>query len=59
MVGALVAVGQNRIDPQHVKNLLEAGDLAVYPQNTVAPAKGLFLKNVEYCEDDLRLEGPK
>ncbi|KAJ6658800.1 hypothetical protein lerEdw1_019722 [Lerista edwardsae] len=44
MVGVLVAVGQNRFEPHHVKRLLEAGENT---QNTVAPAAGLFLKNVE------------
>ncbi|KAL8198415.1 UNVERIFIED_CONTAM: hypothetical protein K2H54_010058 [Gekko kuhli] len=53
MAGVLVAVGQNRLQPHHVKGLLEARDLMAYPQNTIAPAQGLFLKEVEYCEDDL------
>lgn len=51
MVGVLVAVGQGRFEPHHVKKLLEAGELAAYPQNTIAPAAGLFLKSVEYGED--------
>ncbi|XP_015276092.1 PREDICTED: tRNA pseudouridine synthase-like 1 [Gekko japonicus] len=53
MAGVLVAVGQNRLQPHHVKSLLEARDLMAYPLNTIAPAQGLFLKEVEYCEDDL------
>ncbi|XP_042334551.1 tRNA pseudouridine synthase-like 1 [Sceloporus undulatus] len=53
MAGVLVAVGQNRLEPDHVKKLLEIRDLMAYPPNTIAPACGLFLKDVEYCEDDL------
>ncbi|XP_054857564.1 tRNA pseudouridine synthase-like 1 [Eublepharis macularius] len=55
MVGVLVAVGQNRLQPHHVKSLLESRDLMAYPQNTIAPAHGLFLKEVEYCEADLEM----
>ncbi|XP_060115074.1 tRNA pseudouridine synthase-like 1 [Heteronotia binoei] len=55
MAGVLVAVGQNRLQPHHVESLLEARDLMAYPKNVIAPAHGLFLKEVEYCEDDLEM----
>nr|XP_060614955.1 tRNA pseudouridine synthase-like 1 [Anolis sagrei ordinatus] len=55
MAGVLVAVGQHRLDPEHVKKLLEIRDLMAYPSSTMAPACGLFLKNVEYCEADLEI----
>ncbi|KAM6434575.1 tRNA pseudouridine synthase-like 1 isoform 2-T2 [Liasis olivaceus] len=48
MVGALVAVGQSRLQPHHVKELLAVRDLMAYPPNTIAPPDGLFLKHVEY-----------
>ncbi|XP_061456511.1 tRNA pseudouridine synthase-like 1 isoform X2 [Rhineura floridana] len=53
MAGVLVAVGQNRLQPRHVEELLQTRDLMAYPQNTIAPPDGLFLKEVEYCEADL------
>nr|XP_003228980.1 PREDICTED: tRNA pseudouridine synthase-like 1 isoform X1 [Anolis carolinensis] len=53
MAGVLVAVGQHRLDPECVKTLLDIRDLMAYPPSTIAPACGLFLKNVEYCEADL------
>uniref|UniRef100_A0A8D0BQ36 tRNA pseudouridine synthase n=1 Tax=Salvator merianae TaxID=96440 RepID=A0A8D0BQ36_SALMN len=59
IAGVLVAVGQNRMQPYHVKELLEAKHLMAYPANTIAPAKGLFLKEVEYCESDLVMEQTK
>nr|XP_056721492.1 tRNA pseudouridine synthase-like 1 [Euleptes europaea] len=55
MAGVLVAVGQNWLKPHHVKSLLEARDLMAYPKNAIAPAHGLFLKEVEYCEADLEM----
>lgn len=48
MVGALVAVGIGKLKPYHIKELLEVRDSLAYPQNTIAPAAGLFLKSVEY-----------
>ncbi|MGH0182076.1 UNVERIFIED_CONTAM: hypothetical protein FKN15_008456 [Acipenser sinensis] len=51
MTGALVAVGQWRLSPSEVKDLLEARDS--YPQNMMAPPDGLFLQKVEYEETDL------
>ncbi|KAF7239363.1 tRNA pseudouridine synthase-like 1 [Varanus komodoensis] len=53
MAGVLVAVGQNRLQPRHVQELLEVRDLMAYPTNTIAPAHGLFLKRVEYYRSDL------
>nr|XP_028596672.1 tRNA pseudouridine synthase-like 1 isoform X4 [Podarcis muralis] len=55
MVGVLVAVGQGRLEPHHVQRLLEIRDLMAYPDNTIAPPDGLFLKDVEYCEADLEI----
>lgn len=48
MVGALVAVGQSRLQPHHIQELLAARDLMAYPPNIMAPPDGLFLKHVEY-----------
>ncbi|KAM6434579.1 tRNA pseudouridine synthase-like 1 isoform 6-T7 [Liasis olivaceus] len=56
MVGALVAVGQSRLQPHHVKELLAVRDLMAYPPNTIAPPDGLFLKHVEYYKSDLETE---
>ncbi|XP_077168269.1 tRNA pseudouridine synthase-like 1 isoform X2 [Paroedura picta] len=59
MAGVLVAVGQNRMQPHHVKSLLEAKDVMAFPPNLLAPPHGLFLKEVEYCEDDLEMGTPE
>ncbi|NWS08094.1 PUSL1 protein, partial [Motacilla alba] len=48
MVGALVAVGQGRLSPQQVQQLLELKDPRALPPHAMAPASGLFLKSVEY-----------
>ncbi|NXF80338.1 PUSL1 protein, partial [Sclerurus mexicanus] len=48
MVGALVAVGQGKLAPHHIKQLLEVKDPLAFPPNAMAPASGLFLKSVEY-----------
>ncbi|NXW61856.1 PUSL1 protein, partial [Eurystomus gularis] len=48
MVGTLVAVGQGKLMPHHVKELLEMKDARALPPNTMAPPSGLFLKSVEY-----------
>ncbi|KAK1159463.1 tRNA pseudouridine synthase-like 1 [Acipenser oxyrinchus oxyrinchus] len=53
MTGALVAVGQGRLSPSEVKDLLEVRDSLAYPQNMMAPPDGLFLQKVEYEETDL------
>ncbi|XP_067826193.1 tRNA pseudouridine synthase-like 1 [Heptranchias perlo] len=56
MTGALVAVGQGRLMPRQIADLLEIRDSRAYPQNIIAPPGGLFLKNVEYDEKDLEVE---
>ncbi|NXF09215.1 PUSL1 protein, partial [Smithornis capensis] len=48
MVGALVAVGQGKLAPRHIKELLEIKDTLAFPANAMAPPSGLFLKSVEY-----------
>ncbi|KAM9256268.1 tRNA pseudouridine synthase-like 1 [Cariama cristata] len=53
MVGALVAVGQGKLTPHHIKELLEIKDARAFPPNAMAPPSGLFLKSVEYNEADL------
>ncbi|XP_064028071.1 tRNA pseudouridine synthase-like 1 isoform X3 [Pogoniulus pusillus] len=53
MVGTLVAVGQGKLRPQHIKELLEMRDARALPPTAMAPATGLFLKSVEYNEADL------
>ncbi|XP_023796301.1 tRNA pseudouridine synthase-like 1 isoform X2 [Cyanistes caeruleus] len=53
MVGALVAVGQGKLAPHHIQELLEAKDTRAFPSYAMAPASGLFLKSVEYSQADL------
>nr|XP_013050231.2 tRNA pseudouridine synthase-like 1 isoform X2 [Anser cygnoides] len=53
MVGALVAVGQGKLTPHHIKELLEVKDARAFPPHAMAPPSGLFLKSVEYDEADL------
>ncbi|XP_009988326.1 PREDICTED: tRNA pseudouridine synthase-like 1 [Tauraco erythrolophus] len=53
MVGALVAVGQGKLTPHHIKELLERKDSRAFPPNAMAPPSGLFLKSVEYNKADL------
>ncbi|NWR41743.1 PUSL1 protein, partial [Regulus satrapa] len=48
MVGALVAVGQGKLAPQDIQELLELKDARAFPPHAMAPAQGLFLKSVEY-----------
>ncbi|NXJ83098.1 PUSL1 protein, partial [Trogon melanurus] len=48
MVGTLVAVGQGKLTPRHIKELLETRDSRALPPNAMAPPSGLFLKSVEY-----------
>ncbi|NXS82494.1 PUSL1 protein, partial [Erpornis zantholeuca] len=48
MVGALVAVGQGKLAPQDIQELLEAKDSRAFPPHAMAPPSGLFLKCVEY-----------
>ncbi|NXO83501.1 PUSL1 protein, partial [Sitta europaea] len=48
MVGALVAVGQRRMAPGHIQELLELRDPRAFPAHAMAPARGLFLQRVEY-----------
>ncbi|XP_061689723.1 tRNA pseudouridine synthase-like 1 [Syngnathoides biaculeatus] len=55
MTGALVAVGQGRLSLTKLKDIMEARDSLAYPQNIVAPARGLFLTRVDYRESDLLL----
>ncbi|GCB72479.1 tRNA pseudouridine synthase-like 1 isoform X2 [Scyliorhinus torazame] len=56
MTGALVAVGQGKLMPRHIADLLERRDSRAYPQNIIAPPDGLFLKNVEYDATDLEVQ---
>ncbi|XP_030319363.1 tRNA pseudouridine synthase-like 1 isoform X2 [Calypte anna] len=53
MVGALVAVGQGKLTPQDIKELLEIKDSQAFPSYAMAPPSGLFLKSVEYNAADL------
>ncbi|XP_053546950.1 tRNA pseudouridine synthase-like 1 [Bombina bombina] len=48
MTGALVAVGQGRLSPQNIKELLVTADPNAFPGSAMAPPDGLFLKQVEY-----------
>ncbi|NXD10964.1 PUSL1 protein, partial [Nothocercus nigrocapillus] len=48
MVGALVAVGQGKLSPCHIKELLEKKDSRAFPPYAMAPPSGLFLKSVAY-----------
>ncbi|NWW08311.1 PUSL1 protein, partial [Oreocharis arfaki] len=48
MVGALVAVGQGKLAPQDIQELLEVKDSRAFPPHAMAPPSGLFLRSVEY-----------
>ncbi|XP_048111191.1 tRNA pseudouridine synthase-like 1 isoform X1 [Alosa alosa] len=50
MTGALVAVGQGKLRPSDIQDLLEARDSLAFPTNIMAPPYGLFLTQVEYRE---------
>ncbi|XP_069803392.1 tRNA pseudouridine synthase-like 1 [Dendropsophus ebraccatus] len=54
MTSALVAVGLGQLTPQHIKLHLEKRSTPVFPKNIVAPPSGLFLKEVEYDEEDFK-----
>ncbi|XP_037535097.1 tRNA pseudouridine synthase-like 1 [Nematolebias whitei] len=54
MTGALVAVGQGRMSLSQLADILEARDTRAYPQNILAPTRGLFLTSVDYKESDLQ-----
>ncbi|KAG8568968.1 hypothetical protein GDO81_014220 [Engystomops pustulosus] len=56
MTSALVSVGLGHLTPQHIKLHLEERKPPVSPLIIVAPPSGLFLKEVEYDEKDLRYE---
>ncbi|KAL9825195.1 tRNA pseudouridine synthase-like 1 isoform 2-T2 [Geothlypis trichas] len=53
MVGALVAVGQGRMAPGQLRELLELRDPRALPPHATAPPQGLFLHSVEYGPADL------
>ncbi|XP_054147870.1 tRNA pseudouridine synthase-like 1 isoform X2 [Melozone crissalis] len=53
MVGALVAVGQGRLAPGRLQQLLELRDPRALPPHATAPPEGLFLHSVEYSPTDL------
>uniref|UniRef100_A0A8C5IR13 tRNA pseudouridine synthase n=1 Tax=Junco hyemalis TaxID=40217 RepID=A0A8C5IR13_JUNHY len=55
MVGALVAVGQGRMAPGQLQQLLELRDPRALPPHATAPPEGLFLHSVEYSQTDLAL----
>eukprot|EP00057_Strongylocentrotus_purpuratus_P030431 XP_781664.3 PREDICTED: tRNA pseudouridine synthase-like 1 [Strongylocentrotus purpuratus] len=55
MTGALVAVGLGRIAPSHITTILESRDNSHMHRTTMAPAHGLYLKEVLYNENDLIL----
>ncbi|XP_028663573.2 tRNA pseudouridine synthase-like 1 isoform X1 [Erpetoichthys calabaricus] len=48
MTGALVAVGQGRLTPKQLQDLLDVRNSLAFPQNMIAPPDGLFLKEVKY-----------
>ena len=48
IVGTLVEVGRGRISPDRLKEILEARDRKLAGQT--APARGLFLERIVYCE---------
>uniref|UniRef100_A0A4W3GT01 tRNA pseudouridine synthase n=1 Tax=Callorhinchus milii TaxID=7868 RepID=A0A4W3GT01_CALMI len=50
LTGALVMVGQGRLTPRHIKELLDMRDSRAFPSDSLAPPDGLFLKEVEYDE---------
>ncbi|XP_064252904.1 tRNA pseudouridine synthase-like 1 isoform X2 [Passer domesticus] len=56
MVGALVAVGQGRLGPAELQELLQRRDPRALPPHATAPARGLFLHSVEYSPKALPAE---
>lgn len=54
IVGTLVAVGQNKLLANEIPNILEARNRLLLPP--AAPAQGLFLVNVTYNEEDMKLD---
>ncbi|NXU33517.1 PUSL1 protein, partial [Drymodes brunneopygia] len=48
MVGALVAVGQGKLSPRHIQELLQLRDARALPAYAMAPPSGLFLASVEF-----------
>ncbi|XP_044131180.1 tRNA pseudouridine synthase-like 1 isoform X1 [Bufo gargarizans] len=59
MTGALVAVGLGHLTPQQIKLHLEERKPPVFPGYIVAPPSGLFLREVEYDEEDLKSYKPE
>nr|XP_054768601.1 tRNA pseudouridine synthase-like 1 [Lytechinus pictus] len=53
MTGALVAVGLGRIVPSDITTMLQSCDNSHMHGTTMAPAHGLYLKEVLYNENDL------
>lgn len=58
MTGALVAVGQGKLRPSDIRDLLETRDSQAFPTNIMAPPHGLFLTQVEYQESGEDEEDP-
>ncbi|XP_042199743.1 tRNA pseudouridine synthase-like 1 isoform X2 [Callorhinchus milii] len=56
LTGALVMVGQGRLTPRHIKELLDMRDSRAFPSDSLAPPDGLFLKEVEYDEKDFEVD---
>lgn len=54
IVGTLVAVGHDKLSPDEIPNILEAKNRLLLPP--AAPAQGLFLVNVTYNEEDMKLD---
>jgi len=48
IVGTLVEIGRGRISPDRIKEILESKDRKLAGQT--APARGLFLERIVYCE---------
>ncbi|XP_075045846.1 tRNA pseudouridine synthase-like 1 isoform X3 [Mixophyes fleayi] len=56
MTSALVAVGLGLLTPQQISLHLETREAPVFPGRLIAPPCGLFLKEVEYSELDLKTD---
>ena len=46
MVGILIKVGENKINPKEIKNIIESKDRT--KSGKTAPAEGLYLVDVNY-----------
>ena len=49
MVGILIRVGENKLDPEKIAEIIESKDRT--KSGKTAPAEGLYLTNIEYWQN--------